>query len=83
MALSDKDLKGKIFTFDKSLSGMQMDDMVGQDMNFQSVLKDLQASEGIDAQDMITFKFFKISRSKVITLADQPEKTMLALVDIS
>lgn len=57
--------------------------MVGQDMNFQSVIRDLQANKGIDEEDMITFKFFKISRSKVITLDNQPEKVMLALVDIS
>lgn len=52
-------------------------------MGFQGLISDLQAGRGIDEEDMVTFKFFKISRSKVLTYSDEPEKIMLAIVDIS
>lgn len=81
--MSDKDLKGKIFTFDQSLCGKQMDEMVGVEMSFAPLIKNLQSNKGIDEEDMMTFKFFKISRSKVVTYSDEPEKIMLAIVDIS
>lgn len=36
--MSDKDLKSKIFTFDKSLCGLEMDEMVGKDLGLEKVL---------------------------------------------
>lgn len=57
--------------------------MVGVEMSFAPLIKNLQSNKGIDEEDMMTFKFFKISRSKVVTYSDEPEKIMLAIVDIS
>lgn len=45
---------------DKTLSGKNMDDMVGKDLNFKNQIKDLQAMQDVNLDYMATFKFFKI-----------------------
>ena len=68
---------------DKSLSGMKMDEMIGQDFDFKKEIKDIQAMKDINLEFMLTFKFFKIQKSIVKTIPNEPIKFMLAFVDIS
>ena len=60
-----------------------MDDMVGQDLKLEKLIKDLQANKGIDEEYMLTYKFFQINKSTVQTLQNEPEKILLSFVDIS
>lgn len=60
IAATDKDLAGKIFSMDKTLSGQNIDEMVGKDFNFKDQIKDLQAMKDVNIEFMATFKFFKI-----------------------
>lgn len=83
LEISDENLAGKIFTFDKSLCGKKMDEMTGKDLDFKDEMKDLQAMDGVNNDFMMSFKFFKVNKSKVKTMKDEPEKIMLAFIDIS
>ena len=79
----DKELLGKVFTMDKTLSGKKMDEMIGVDFDFKNQIKDIQAMQDVNLEFMVTFKFFKIQKSIVKTQPNEPIKFMLAFVDIS
>ena len=57
-----------MFTFDKKLGGKKLDEMVGQDLKLEKLIRDLQANKGVDEDNMLTYKFFQINKSIVKTL---------------
>ena len=83
IAATDKDLAGKIFSMDKTLSGQNIDEMIGNNIEFKDQIKDLQAMKNVNLEHMATFKFFKVSKSQVQILEGESTKYMLAFVDIS
>ena len=38
---TDKDLIGKVFSMDRTLSSKKMDEMVGEDFDFKNKIKDI------------------------------------------
>ena len=78
-----QDLAGKIFSFDYKLGQNDLTRMIDPTKNIESIIRNLPCMRGIDEEFMPKFKFFKINKSKIKTLKNEEEKTMLCFIDIS
>ena len=63
--LSEENLAGKIFTFQKNLTLNDKTKMLTDTNNIDQIIKNLQCMKGIDEEFIPKFKFFKINKSIV------------------
>jgi hypothetical protein len=63
--LSEENLAGKIFTFQKNLTLNDKTKMLTDTNNIDKIIKNLQCMKGIDEEFIPKFKFFKINKSIV------------------
>jgi hypothetical protein len=63
--LSEENLAGKIFTFQKNLTLNDKTKMLTDTNNIDQIIKNLQCMKGINEEFIPKFKFFKINKSIV------------------
>ena len=63
--LSEENLAGKIFTFQKNLTLNDKTQMLTDTNNIDQIIKNLQCMKGINEEFIPKFKFFKINKSYI------------------
>ena len=63
--LSEENLAGKIFTFQKNLTLNDKTKMLTDTNNIDQIIKNLQCMKGINEEFIPKFKFFKINKSYI------------------
>ena len=78
--IQDKELNGKIFTFDPIMQGRDVDKNMN-DLKLERIVMGLKCMKGVEPDTVPSFKFFKIQKSYVEF--KETEQCMVCFIDIS